>query len=95
MEVMPYKCNKCMKEFSQKSHYTKHKKKKYLCTSEEKVNSIIKEGKTIKTELVLQKPDGKRVWERKTENELKDENKNTSLELQSAFDKLIKSTIGL
>jgi type I restriction-modification system DNA methylase subunit/restriction endonuclease S subunit len=46
--------------------------------------------KKKKTELVLQKPDGKRVWESKTDNELKEEDNTELEELQTVFNALIK-----
>lgn len=47
-----YSCDRCLKEFSQKFHYTKHENKKILCQDnkrkiEEVVENIILNKKLI------------------------------------------------
>jgi uncharacterized C2H2 Zn-finger protein len=45
-----YTCEKCGKEFSQKSHYTSHMNKKNPCVVESKINEMI--DKAVKEKLV-------------------------------------------
>lgn len=76
---MTFNCESCSKEFKSKTKYDKHMVKKHT-------NDIVEK----KTELVLQKPDGKRVWESNTDNELKEEDNTELEELQTVFNALIK-----
>ena len=43
-----YNCEKCGKEFNQKSHYTTHTNKKNPCVIESKMNEIIYDNKLVK-----------------------------------------------
>ena len=45
--MVKYNCDKCGKEFTQKSHYTKHINKKNPCVYEENIEKIIKSETNI------------------------------------------------
>lgn len=92
MSNSSYRCPKCGKNFSQKSHYTEHMKKKTPCISEKEINKKVIAGEIIKNELILQKPDRTIVWTRKEEkeNNLQNESQEQKDSLQGQFDSLIK-----
>ena len=47
-----YTCERCLKEFSQKSHYTKHQNKKFSCEdNKEKIKELV-ENIIIKQKLI-------------------------------------------
>lgn len=53
--VKKYTCPKCGKEFSQKSHYDKHQKRKNPCIHEDNLRKIVEEiiNQKMKTQITL------------------------------------------
>lgn len=68
--MVEYVCEKCGKEFSQKSHYTKHQNKKNPCINEKKLEEIIEKKIGNKNEIEIKNNDGLKYLKKIEDNSI-------------------------